>query len=44
MFAQSSENKSNYVANSALSYIYVGLTLSVANPIDFVRFRMQTMQ
>ena len=44
MFGKSSQNKTRYVANTALNYVYVGLTLSIANPIDFVRFRMQTMQ
>jgi len=27
-----------------LNYIYVGIALSASNPIDFIRFRMQTMQ
>lgn len=26
-----------------LNYLWAGLTLSLANPIDLVRFRMQTM-
>lgn len=30
--------------SSLLSYVQVGLALSLANPIDFVRIRMQTMQ
>jgi len=27
-----------------LNYLYVGIALSLSNPIDFIRFRMQTMQ
>lgn len=26
-----------------LNYFYVGVALSLSNPIDFIRFRMQTM-
>lgn len=44
MFAQNPESNSKYIAKSVLNYVYVGLMLSIANPIDFVRFRMQTMQ
>jgi len=31
-------------AKQLLNYGYVGMTLSLSNPIDFIRFRMQTMQ
>jgi hypothetical protein len=27
-----------------LNYLYAGIALSLSNPIDFIRFRMQTMQ
>lgn len=27
-----------------LNYLYVGVALSLSNPIDFIRIRMQTMQ
>jgi solute carrier family 25 (mitochondrial adenine nucleotide translocator), member 4/5/6/31 len=43
MFGKSNEDKALHLGKWALSYFYVGLTLSIANPIDFVRFRMQTM-
>jgi hypothetical protein len=29
---------------AVLNYLQVGVALSLANPIDFVRIRMQTMQ
>lgn len=44
MFSPSSQNKYKYAGKSILNYLYVGITLSIANPIDFIRFRMQTMQ
>lgn len=40
----SSIDQHNTIAKPLLNYFYVGLALSLSNPIDFVRFRMQTMQ
>ena len=44
MFPQVSDKQSGAVIKSLLNYFYVGVALSIANPIDFIRFRMQTMQ
>lgn len=33
-----------YHLKPILNYLLVGLTLSLSNPIDFVRIRMQVMQ
>lgn len=44
MFPNASDKQSEAYIKSLLNYLYVGVALSIANPIDFVRFRMQTMQ
>ena len=44
MLKNTQQNKSFLTYKSILNYLYVGITLSLANPIDFIRIRMQTMQ
>lgn len=44
MFGVSLEGVEGRGVKPLLNYFYVGVALSLSNPIDFIRFRMQTMQ
>lgn len=44
MFMNPTQPDHQHLTKYALNYFCVTLTLSIANPIDFIRFRMQTMQ